>query len=479
MTAVSRSFEVTYAGVTVSGAPYMLHGPIRKEKTYERLQITFRVVVSGGLSNIENLEEAFRKPRQTLVIKDGASTETYQVSDGSGFNAIPSIVPIESEFEGPQSREFECSVAVDLPADAPDLSDDTGTSGLRDYTWEVTTLPTGRRFVQLSGEYTPISDGNAKAQYEAMIDALAEDVLELADPSLDPDDDWDTEPLHVEVGSFGTIARWSRSYTERLRPQKLDGTNFAGLDNVRVRIAPTVIAAQTAPGPTPQRPVEVSVTWDCDVKSSVTTDLKAVWQTQIRAEIRSLVAAFISSTTPPQFRAAVVDYDHFGNRISVRARLVGYGPGEVLAFQTSSAISETPPFERRSARGGGHAKVLLPAAGSLIRSRSAQALALSASAASKAVQSFLKLNEGPFYEDVAVEGVTPGRTATPDSAYEPDDAPGFGAENGAWIQVAREGPAGRDITDYGDDPGEVPITFHMLAGTVIEEYVTDPNLAEG
>lgn len=174
MPAVARELSITYAGITVGGASdvYLLTGKHRLEDRYDRASLSFRVAVVGSTealfaANCAALEAAYRTPRGALVVTLGAQTlKNFSHAANTGYSAVPSISKVGEKLDTGRSREYECSIEVERPADL------AGQAGRRDSLFVLQTEPGGRRTCTLSGRYTALAGSAARAQYDAQVAAF-------------------------------------------------------------------------------------------------------------------------------------------------------------------------------------------------------------------------------------------------------------------------------------------------------------------
>ena len=76
MPAVTRTLKITYGATFYVGgdSAYLIHGPVRFEKSYTAFVASFQVVVQNDTAstfktNCDTVEAAFRTPRQKLKIE--------------------------------------------------------------------------------------------------------------------------------------------------------------------------------------------------------------------------------------------------------------------------------------------------------------------------------------------------------------------------------------------------------------------------
>ena len=137
--AVTRELEVEYGDFRFGGdTDNLIHSFNRGEKNYESETWTFEVLVTGTteanfFSATEDIERAFRIPRQRLIIRQGSETlRDLNPLQNSGYNSLPRIVKVGGEFDTGRSRMYTVSVDFELPADLQ------GQDGRRESTTTIT-----------------------------------------------------------------------------------------------------------------------------------------------------------------------------------------------------------------------------------------------------------------------------------------------------------------------------------------------------
>lgn len=482
MSSVSRSFSVKYGSITVGGsATIQVHGTLAFAENHERYRIEFSAIVSEAStasfnSTCASIEAEFHQPRYDLEVKTRNTTRTFKTSDGTGFNhrAEARRVP-GSEFDSELSREYRCFVEVDLPADAADNDESVGTQGNRGYNVQVSELGTGQRVVVIGGEYTALPGATAEAQFLAMSDALRDDILDSTDPSLDPDDDWDEQPIERDRDRFNTIVRFSRSWVERIDPDPVaTRSGNPEIKNEKVKLELLTGEVSGAAGFAVSRPIEIGMSFTAEIDSTITTDLDTVWRTVVRPRMREIAAAAaaLENAGDVRFGRAVVVLLRSINVIQVTATLSAFGGSNVIALQIQTTLVEKPPvvdipaFDRNP-----HAVVQLPAPGFLARIRVLTLLIIGEEIGALAFADVL-VDPARVFEP-AESG--PGTPVIPDDAYPNDQSPPFGAHGGGF--APRERVVQWSATDtIGDTAaGDIPLTVTAVSVQYTDRYVAPPN----
>jgi hypothetical protein len=101
-------------------------------------------------------EAAFRKPRQDLVVKDGAATLlSLKQSDDTGFDADPTITKEGHVADTAKSRRYRVRITFGRPAD------NVGTAGRRESNIDVNYDASNVRTVTITGTWTAVSGTGA------------------------------------------------------------------------------------------------------------------------------------------------------------------------------------------------------------------------------------------------------------------------------------------------------------------------------
>ena len=177
MPAVTRELSITYGTFTVGGTSdtHLLDGSSRItiQEDYEKASASFTVVVVGSTeaafaTNCLALENAYRIPRQTLTITQGAATlKSWSHSGNSGYYANPSCSKVNDKASTGRSRRYQCTVEVERPADL------AGQGGRRSSSVSLIRDSDGKATVSIAGKYTATPGTSARANYAANIVAYA------------------------------------------------------------------------------------------------------------------------------------------------------------------------------------------------------------------------------------------------------------------------------------------------------------------
>jgi hypothetical protein len=307
--AVTRELSVTYGATTVGGtsAVYLLHGPVRIDKSYDRVTVSFQVACTDISSEAnfaataQALEAAFRKPWQALTITLGSTTvASYSHTSNTGYNAQPSIQETGDErYETGRSRLYAISVTCEVPADL------SGQSGRRYSSVALEKSPAGQNTVTISGRYTALSGNSARAQYEASIEAYVSAVLTAIGGT------YEKVAETASADDQNKNLDFARTYLELLYNQS-QGT----LDNTTIFRHSVLYTRQAVgPGDAPRgnarRLERVSAVYEAWVEKA-TTDLESVYQNTIRpfllAQVQEIwtpsLLALIEEGTPMMDRTA-------------------------------------------------------------------------------------------------------------------------------------------------------------------------------
>lgn len=312
MPTVSRTFSLTYAGVTVGGSSdyYLLHGdpPFRIRKSYDRLTVEAYVVcrsttVADFTTRADALEVAFRTPAGDLSYTFGSSTTSWSHSSNTGMSAKPEIEKVgDAGFDSDRSRLYKVSVTVVLPAD------NGAYAGLREGEIAVSTEANGRRTATLSGTVTALSSNSASAQYAVAVAAMVTAVTSALSATMEA-----VEPSSYTYDDRNKVARFTHTLREIIFDQSAGGTNHSSIKNQQL----TVERGEEYPGDHDGNapPARVTVTYSCDVDKSVTTDLETLFSGTIKPWIvtQARNVADAGSLAMTEIRPS---YDRANNRIS-------------------------------------------------------------------------------------------------------------------------------------------------------------------
>lgn len=313
-----RELSITYNGLTFGGSSarqiteYSIH-----EEEYTRGHFEFEFVTSAATeaafaTEIIAVRNAFRTPRQDLVVTQGSATLlSRKHSDNTGLNTTPTITKDGDPADTGRSRHFRARVDYELPAD------NVSTNFRRWSTVNVNYDASRVRIVTIAGTYTAnSSDGTtgSYSQYGAQIAAYATTVLSGIDASAT----WEKiEEPQVTRDETDKITEFSVSYREIIHNQATGVVNDAAIIRpsiviTRERMTPGDSAGisirfgsssqgLTAPGVggdtvaeigiinpgggtnvAPQRPTILTVTYTASIDQDQTTNIPAKWTSTIK-----------------------------------------------------------------------------------------------------------------------------------------------------------------------------------------------------
>lgn len=310
---VTRLNTITYAGVAVGAATnYQLHDVHVLEKSYERITVTFDVLVRDTTTaNMKTLaaalEAAYRTPDSNLTVNLGGEDffAGTQVAN-TIMNAQPSIELLR-EARSNKSRLYRCSVTGMLSADL------AGKNSRRTSRFDLQTDDVGIRTVTFTASYTASPSAGAGAYEQAtnyfepwaisVRDTLLGGVWdELVARSITRDDDNDK------------TATATVTYREVIFAQSSDGTNDTTIVDPHYDFVTHRTAMPQYPGGASE-PVAVTVAFNLGVRKSVTQDLKAVVQNKVKPYLRGLVATQTDAPSAPVAVEESITTDPINNRV--------------------------------------------------------------------------------------------------------------------------------------------------------------------
>lgn len=298
--AVARELVVTYGGFVVGGASERLldeePGQIRIEKDFTSASVEFSFVIQKELetdfaAEILVVEAAFRKPRQDFTIVQGASTlESLKQSDNTGFDADPQIIKFDDIGNTGRSRVYTVRIDFGLPAD------NIGTAGRQSSIIAIEFDAQRIRTVTISGVYTALVGAQARAQYNAEIDAYTTSILTGLGGTY--------ELIAESADNFETDKNleFFRTFRELVFAQA-GGTP---LDNPAIvsqvfRVKRTTRAPGDSDpllGEDAVRLVEFVATYEASIDNTVSTDLVEIWDGTILpfiiAQVENVAGAAIA-----------------------------------------------------------------------------------------------------------------------------------------------------------------------------------------
>jgi hypothetical protein len=341
--AVARTLRITYGtfkvgGVSGTQTDYLIHGPVKIAKSYQRFSIEFQVLVQNDTAstfatNCANLEAAYRIPRQLITVEmEGATFISLDPSSNTGFLAEPTATKAgDARTDTGRSRLYNCSIVCQLPADL------SGQSGRLDSTTTADFDASNRCRITIEGVYTALGGNSASAQYAASIGTFAAaqissygggGTFDLVSEDKIPDD-------------ANKNCRFRRVYQ-----QDLYAVTSGSLAHASIRNATCVYAiSKPSPGDSPGKGVVrmrgLQATVTCNVDFTVSTSLKSLWESSIRPYLLSEVQRVFA----PSF--VIIDDERyapdFTQNVVVGTLFLSLGGGSsTLSYVKSVEYDEDP-----------------------------------------------------------------------------------------------------------------------------------------
>lgn len=371
MPAVTRELTITYGGFSVGGSTdYLIDNKYQQNKAYGKLNVSFEVVASGATEGAfatacANLEAAFRKPRQDLVIAFGGSNHVNGSHSGNTFmNAEASIEKLTDGTTTGRSRRYRVSIEAMLPADL------SGVSGRRSSSVRIEYDNSRIRTVTISGEYTALGSNSALAQYEASIGAYCTAVLSALGGT------YELQPETPEFDDQNKLLRFNRVYRELVFNQSADQLDHPAIKAQTI----SVDVATSAPGDSPMgtplarevgapivqqgnvlRPVTVTLRAEMNVDKTVSQDLAGLWTSTVRPWLIQH-AMTIAGSGFGVIVEITPTFDSTNNRIGATLTMLSIQGGAILSHRLSVEVADnkgrvlipvwvTNPLARHKAQG--------------------------------------------------------------------------------------------------------------------------------
>lgn len=336
----TRELRITY-GSTIVGAGstiYLIDGPFTLAKDYETVTVSAEVVCVGTtvaefLANCLALEAAFRVPRQFLEVRFGTNVhETFDplIGVNTGFDAVPRIDKAGSPGDTSLSRRYRISVSVAVPADL------AGQSGRRSSAVTFSRTDSNRGRLTITGQYTALTANNARAQFNASIDAFVTAVLAGFSGT------WEG-PFDRQEATNDTdkSLNFSRVYEELLYNQSVGALDDTNLRRQTLTVSHSIDAPGDSVlfGQTARRLRRVTVTYTAAVDRTVSTNLQSVYDGRVKPWLVANLRAFAGSS-----QVALVEqtptFDPVENRISVTMTLLASGLSNLIAARVTTSEVE-------------------------------------------------------------------------------------------------------------------------------------------
>ena len=340
MASVDREFKITYGtfivgGTSAPGSERLIDGYLRINKSFVNASVEFDFVISATTENafkteIDAVEEAFRKPFQDLLIEQGAETILdLSPSTDTGLNTQPEIIKSEDNADTGRSRHYTVRVNCEMPADnAP-------TVGIRESSVNIAYSPARKRQVTFTGVGTAISGTDARAQYESIISTYCTGILATFGGTYELGE----EPLTQMDYEDKTIS-FTRVYDELIYSEA-GSTDDPAIVRQSFAVTRTRLAPGDSPGHNAKRLVEVTANYDCWLDKDVTQNLRGKWDNTIKEWVYLQIQANYSSGT-----LAVTNvsprFDYTENRISATVSgLIADTTGVISATMTTAIMDQT------------------------------------------------------------------------------------------------------------------------------------------
>ena len=336
--AVTRLNKITYSSFVVGvGTNYHLHGPILRDESYQALTLRFLVVVHNDTvstfnTQVEALIDAFRVPNGALKLEIGSSTALdLSHSGNTGMLARPDVSKVKSSLNSNNTALYACSVTVQLPAD------ETGKAGRQSARVVYTSDGAGITRLDIQAVYTGISSNDSLAQAKANFPAYATSLQTVEGGTWD-----EVDAIRYAHDSEDKVCQVSASYIQVIANQSSGTANDTTLQGVRIFVATSTQAPGDAKGSGAKPLQEITVDFSCQVRKSVSTDLRNVWLTKVRPRMIE-VASDLSGTSQLAAVAELPGLSPMSNSISARMVFLGT---QVSLLSSSVVVSEveTVPF---------------------------------------------------------------------------------------------------------------------------------------
>lgn len=353
--AVDNPFEITYGSQAVGGTSdvYLLNGPYVFDVEFNTMRMVFEIVVvassygastTGLRDRCDVLEIAFRKRDQSLTVElDRANTSattkwvyTFGTdADAANDGILNSECSLsktgDEQTDRGFSRSYTCVITGDMPAD-------DSTTGLRDLSFNVAFEAGRQKIVTMEGSYTALAGTAAVAKYEAAAGADTEASTFLT--ALDSGATFELTQENYVADRNDHIVQFNRQYVELLANQTTGSLDAADIRDHQL----TFTQLSQHSGDSLEgiyRLRRVVGTYDCAIDIEQTTDLSAVFDTEVRPHI---IALFETEFSPQVFAVEDrrVSYDETAKRMSVSITFLYQHPGgtDILEVRASRTTVE-------------------------------------------------------------------------------------------------------------------------------------------
>ncbi len=336
---VTRANTVTYGGFAMGGSTkYHIHGVTSAEKDYSSLIVSWQIFLQHDVTgtftaDAQALEAAMRVPNGDLVVSVGG-TDWINLSHSSntGMLAEPSITKAGGGGDSNNTRIYDCSVRVMLPADL------SGQNGRR--TSRVTLTEDGSEAIHLdvTATYTALGGNDALTQAQAQFPTYTAAQKTAAGGV------WDEYAARSYAhDTFNKTCKCSASYRQILAAQSQSGTNDTTLQNVWTEVTTSRAGIGADPGGTSPL-VKISVRYACTVRSTVTTDLKSTYLNNVRPHMISIASAYATDSTQMSAISETPGLRPQDNTIAARIVFLAPGDSSLIRADTNVAMIERLPI---------------------------------------------------------------------------------------------------------------------------------------
>lgn len=274
MTVPAQLISLTYAGTTVGGGTAFVPDglqPMRITSSYRSYVVELDFIITSGLdAAIAFLEEGFRPPRKDLTIVFAGSTRTFKESAGTGFNHEATLIKRGDDADTGKTRLYTIRVEFERPADEDD--------GLAELGIVLGFDACRRRTLTVIGLFTPDGTLNARANYDASIEALIDGI------KSDFTGEWDrlSETVGPDNLAVSEIA-FEIVLQEVKFPQSSGALNEEGITDQVMDIIISESGTEFTPFDGQAIPSVVlgTATYEACIRFDKTTDLVGLWQDTI------------------------------------------------------------------------------------------------------------------------------------------------------------------------------------------------------
>jgi len=294
---MSRELAITYNSVSMSEAPRTVVGKWTHRldrpaaavatDTYSWVVLVTASTEAAFKTACADLEAAFAARFAALTIVYGGQTHvSLSHSGNTGFNAAPFCRKTGSPRDTGRSREYECGVTVQLPAD-----DNTGRAWTQ---VDRRVGPNDQIEITISGQYTAQAGISARANYDSKIAALISAVTAAAGGT------YGTIRTQASHDSENKLCDFTVELKEIIYAESSGGLDHASVKDATITYSRTDRAGEDAPGGAlgnVRRMQDVVASFACAVPVDTTSDLHGLWVNTLRPYLLSEAKRFFAAST--------------------------------------------------------------------------------------------------------------------------------------------------------------------------------------